>query len=268
MLRETFQIGDTRLSIAKSGQGHSFIFQHGLCGDANQTLAAFPKDLDRQLLTMECRGHGESECGDFGLLSIQQFTDDLAAFIASLNVGPVVVGGISMGAALALRLAIIHPELVRGLVLARPAWISAAAPENLAPNREVAQLLKEYEPAEAKMRFEKLKTGVQLKRAAPDNLTSLLGFFDRVPQSETQALLASIAGDGLGVSIDEIKNLKIRSLVIGTAQDVIHPLEMAHELADLIPNSRFAEITSKTSNPIQYQAEFQSALRQFFEEME
>ncbi|MEM8540197.1 MAG: alpha/beta hydrolase, partial [Pseudomonadota bacterium] len=133
---------------------------------------------------------------------------------------------------------------------------------------EVARLLEEYEPTEAKKRFEQSHTASQLKREAPDNLASLLGFFGRTPQNETQALLAAIASDGPGVSLNEIESLNIRTLVIGTAHDFIHPLEMAHELADLIPKAQFVEITSKTSNPMQYQAEIQSALRHFLQEME
>lgn len=268
MQRKDFNVGHVRLSIAQSGQGHPFIFQHGLCGSADQTLAVFPKDTNWQLLTMECRGHGDSDFGESASLSIAQFTQDLAAFITDLDIGPVLVGGISMGAAMALRLAVKHPKLVRGLVLARPAWICEAAPENLAPNREVAALLAEYEPSMAKSKFENSRTAVRLKHESPDNLASLIGFFDRAPHSETQALLAAIASDGPGISRSEIANLDVRTLIIATAHDAIHPLSMARELAGLIADVRLVEITSKTSNPVQYQAEFQSALRRFLQEFE
>ena len=268
MQRENFYAGSTRLSVAKTGDGRTFVFQHGLCGSASQTAAVFPNDIGWKCQTLECRGHGDSDCGEFTSLSIEQFTQDLAEFIADLNIGPVLVGGISMGAAIALRLAIKHPELVNGLVLARPAWIGDAAPQNLAPNREVAQLLAEYEPTQAKLHFEKSQTAAQLKRDAPDNLASLIGFFGRTPLAETQALLTAIASDGPGVSLSDIAKLNVRTLVIGTAQDAIHPLAMAQELADLISGARLVEITPKSSNPQQYQAEFQSALRRFLQEME
>lgn len=268
MQREDFHIGQIRLSVAKSGQGRPFVFQHGLCGSADQTNAVFPTDTNWQLLTLECRGHGKSACGDFKSLSIEQFTEDLVSFISGRNGGPVLLGGISMGAAIALRLAIKHPELVEGLVLARPAWIGQAAPETLRPTRELAQLLADHEPSNAKLLFENSKTATQLKHDSPDNLASLLGLFDRKPHAETQALLASIANDGPGVSLLEIENLNVPTLVIGTEQDAIHPMAMARQLADLVSDARLVQITSKSSNPQQYQAEFQLALRRFLQEFE
>ena len=51
------------------------------------------------------------------------FADDVLAFADLRGVERFVVGGISMGAAIALRIAVRHPERVSGLVLARPAWL-------------------------------------------------------------------------------------------------------------------------------------------------
>jgi len=142
MIRSTFQRGDIRLSVAKTGEGKTFVFQHGLCGTASQPAEVFPNDIGWGCVTLECRGHGLSESGDPEKFSIVKFADDLGAFIDSLNVGAVLVGGISMGAAIAMRVAVTHPELVSGLVIARPAWIDQSAPENLGPNRKVARLLR------------------------------------------------------------------------------------------------------------------------------
>ena len=244
------------------------MFQHGLCGSAGQTTDVFPDDINWRCQTLECRGHGASECGEFAALSIENFTNDLADFIDSLNTGPIVIGGISMGAAISLRLAVKHPNLVAGLVLARPAWTSHSAPENLAPNREVARFLEQYEPGEAKSRFEQSPTAIRLKRDAPDNLKSLLSFFSRTPIDETRALLSAIAADGPGVGVEEISRLRLRSLIIGTAQDAVHPLSLAKELAELIPEAHLMEITSKARSPRQYQAEFRSALRYFLKGFE
>ncbi len=42
------------------------------------------------------------------------------------------VGGISLGAAVAVNVALRHPGRVLGLVLVRPAWIDRPLPENVA----------------------------------------------------------------------------------------------------------------------------------------
>lgn len=263
MPRDSFTISNIKLSVASAGQGRTFLFQHGLCGSAGHLHEVFPKDIGWSCLTLECRGHGMSEIGPYSELSIKQFTEDLAAFITELNIGPVLVGGISMGAAISMRLAVKRPELVSGLVVARPAWIDRAEPVNLAPNREVARYLATYQPVEARQQFERSLMAVELASSAPGNLATLLDVFDRDPAVETQALQAAIASDGPGINKEEIAGIDCPTLVIGTARDATHPIAMALEIADLIPRASFVQIASKADGVEQYRAEFQDALRQF-----
>jgi pimeloyl-ACP methyl ester carboxylesterase len=275
MRRGTFTIGDVHLSTASSGDGQTCLFLHGLCGTASQPAEVFPNDIGWRCLTLESRGHGESECGDFANLSIQRFAMDVANFAASLDGPPPVIGGISMGAAIALRLAVKSPEMWRGLILARPAWVVEAVPDTLAPHRRIATLLAEHlagslakdDSSEVRRRFEESATAQAIAGESPDNLTSLLGFFDRQPLDQTQALLAAIGHDGPGVDRDEIAALDMPTLVIGTSHDAVHPLAMARELASLIPRSRLAEITSKSENPESHVDEFRMTLRQFLKEI-
>ncbi len=165
----------------QGGSGAPVIFQHGLCGDSSQTREAFPRLAQFRQITLECRGHGRSEVGDLRELSIATFTDDMIALIENLGVGPVVVGGISMGAAIALRLAVTRPGLVRALILVRPAWITASAPGNMEPNARVGTLLGQYPPDEAHDIFMSSEMALRLSQVAPDNLRSLEGFFGRKP---------------------------------------------------------------------------------------
>lgn len=246
--------------------GLPVVFQHGLGGDAAQTRQAFPRDERFRRLTLEMRGHGQSEAGDAERFSFATFGDDLARVIETEKLAPVVVGGISMGAALALRLAVRRPELVRGLVLARPAWMTEAAPANMRPNVEVGELLERWEPAQAEAIFMAGRTARRLEQEAPDNLASLKGFFRRPDVVSTAALLKAISLDGPGVTVDEVKALRVPTLVIGHRRDVIHPLELAEELAGMIPGARFVEIAAKADDKERYVADFRQALTRFFEE--
>jgi pimeloyl-ACP methyl ester carboxylesterase len=214
-------------------------------------------------VTLECRGHGQSDAGDPARFSIASFSDDVAAFVADLGIGPVVVGGISMGAAIAMRIAVRHPELVQALVVARPAWMDAAAPENMAPNAEVARLLEAHEPAAAMELFEAGSTALLLATHGPDNLASLRSFFSRNPIAVTQALLASIAADGPEIERDEVARIACPTLVIGNGLDFIHPMAMAREIASIIPDARLVEIAPKATNIETYRSEFRTALRDF-----
>ena len=88
---------------------------------------------------MQIRSWAHLKC-----LSIQQFADDAVALLDHLGVRRAVVGGISLGAAIALRLAVHFPERVSELIIARPAWVSEAAPEHLRIYLDVAELLAQY----------------------------------------------------------------------------------------------------------------------------
>lgn len=246
------------------GDGMPVIFQHGLCGDARQTAEAFPDDPAFRLITLECRGHGASDAGTS--LSIATFAEDVEALIAHLGLPPVVLGGISMGAAIASRIAVRTPGLVRGLVLARPAWVAAAAPDNLRPNAEVGSLLARLPPDAARAAFVAGDSYAMLSSEAPDNLASLLGFFERQPIAATAALLTAISGDGPGIAESDLERLSIPALILATGQDHIHPVAHAEHLARLVPGSILKTITPKGIDKQAYLADFHAAFGAFLRE--
>lgn len=242
------------------GDGAPFVFQHGLCGDIAQVAEAFPDGTELRLIGLECRGHGSSEAGT--TFSIATFADDVIALIERIG-APVVLGGISMGAAIASRIAAARPDLVRGLVLARPAWVVEAAPANMRPNAEVGDLLARFPHEEARAEFMGGETFARLSREAPDNLASLLCFFDRAPQAVTASLLQAISADGPGISEADLGRLALPTLMLATGRDFVHPLAHADRLAGLIPDARLVEITPKGVSKSAYISDFHSALSAF-----
>jgi pimeloyl-ACP methyl ester carboxylesterase len=247
------------------GVGLPVIFQHGLCGDARQTVEAFPRDARFRRITIESRGHGGSEAGDPGQFSIRTFAADIVAFIEAHRLGPIIIGGISMGAGSTLHIAVHRPELVRGLILVRPAWVAASAPANNGPNREVGRLLADLSQEEARKRFEVSETARLLAAVAPDNLASLRNFFSREPQATTAALLQSIAADGPGVSEEDLRNLETPTLIVGHEIDYIHPFSYATALSQLIPRSQLARITPKAVSKAAYLEDLHKAITNFLE---
>jgi pimeloyl-ACP methyl ester carboxylesterase len=239
------------------------VFQHGLCGSAAQTTEAFPDDADLHLWTLECRGHGRTAAGPLADLSIASFADDVVALIEREGLAPIVLGGISMGAAMALRIAVRRPALVRALILVRPAWVTESAPANMQPNAEVGEWLARCTPEQARARFAQGATAQRLAAESPDNLASLMGFFDRQPQAVTAALLQRIAADGPGVSPDEVRAVTVPALVIGHEADAIHPMDHARRLAALLPQAELVEITPKSVSRDAYVHDLHTAIRRF-----
>lgn len=249
------------------GGGIPVLLQHGLCGSARQTAEAFPDDPALRLLTLDCRGHGESPAGPHEDLSIATFADDVIALIESQSLAPVALGGISMGAAIALRIAVLRPELVRALLLVRPAWVTGAAPTNMQPNAEVGALLRAHLPEQARAIFDRSATARRLATEAPDNLASLRGFFERQPLATTAELLTRISEDGPGVTQSQLNALRVPTLVVGSQADAVHPMACAHTLAAAIPQARVVEVTPKSTGRAAHFHELHAALAAFLHEV-
>lgn len=266
--RHLRRAGRELVAFDSGNGGIPVVLQHGLCGSVQQTAEAFPDDPGLRLLTLDCPGHGGTPAVPPAGISIAAFADDVIALIEHAALAPVILGGISMGAAVSLRIAVRRPDLVRGLILARPAWVTGRAPDNMRPNLEVGELLAAHPPAEARALFEQGPTAQRLARTAPDNLTSLLGFFDRAPQAETAALLQRISLDGPEVLPAEVRALTVPTLVIGHGADAIHPWSHAQALAALLPhNSQLVEITPKSVSREAYVADMHAALSAFIQKV-
>ncbi|RUU48260.1 MAG: alpha/beta hydrolase [Mesorhizobium sp.] len=254
---------DAALQVSDHGDGLAVVFQHGLGGGEAQVAQAFPPGPGLRRITLECRGHGASGLGTSRPFSLEMFADDVVAAADQAGLDRFVAGGISMGAAIALRLACRHPDRVAGLLLVRPAWIFDSAPANLRPIAEVAGLILDLGPEKARTIFTQSKTAARLKREAPDNLASLFGYFDRPDAAPFAQVLADIAADGPGVSANNAAALGIPTLVIGNAMDAVHPLPAARTLAAAIPGATFAEISPKALDSVRHFAELQAEITTF-----
>jgi pimeloyl-ACP methyl ester carboxylesterase len=254
-----FERDGVQLHGRDEGGGLPVVFQHGLGGNEAQVAEVFPDGESFRRLTLDCRGQGRSS-GAAGSFSIATFAGDVLAFADRCGLGRFVVGGISMGAAIALRLAIRQPERIIGMILARPAWLWHSAPDNMRPFAEVARHLGH---PDGLARFEESATARRLSQEAPDNLASLLGFFAAQDAAKLSPLFAAIAADGPDVDEQEASRIALPTLVLGTRIDVIHPLQYAEQLAARIAGAQFAEITPKATDRTRYVAEFRARLTQF-----
>jgi sugar phosphate isomerase/epimerase len=240
------------------GEGRPVVFRHGLGGDDAQVAEMFPA-LGFRRLTLECRAQGYSEAGGAASFSIAAFTGDVMAFAESRGLARLAVGGISMGAAIALRIAVRWPERITALILARPAWLWERAPSNMQVFVELSRYLADGRRAD----FEASDAARLLGAEAPDNLVSLRKFFESRDQLNTARLLAAIAADGPGITEKEVRALNVPALAIGTAMDLIYPISHARTLAGMISGARFTQITPKVTDRPRHAAEFGAAVSAF-----
>lgn len=128
-MMERFHTGDgAELAFVEQGSGSpALLFVHGWQGDHtvwDRVVDALGPQ--RHTVAIDLRGGGASRLAP-GPYRIERFAADLRDLVAARNLGPVVVVGHSMGATVALRLAVDSPELVRGLILIAPVPASGGA---------------------------------------------------------------------------------------------------------------------------------------------
>jgi pimeloyl-ACP methyl ester carboxylesterase len=105
------------------GTGQPLVLLHGAFSAIGTSFGKLLPELakTRQVIAFEMQAHGHTADIDRPL-SMEQMADDTAAALQQLGIEKADFFGYSMGAGIALQIAIRHPELVRKLVLAAVAY--------------------------------------------------------------------------------------------------------------------------------------------------
>ncbi len=244
-VKSSMQIGDVNFNIEVQGEGFPFIWGHGLMSSiASENLLEFyewehfPKN--RMLIRYDARGHGNTDTS-FSPVDYhwQNLSQDMITIANELGGEAFVAGGQSMGSATALYSALLAPERVKGLVLMNPptAW-------------ETRQSVADFYSCMSTMGA---FCGGQLLASMLDHkLDSFLpSWLIENDQIKAQAELEGIKPvkrmtlfhlfKGAAItdlpSREDISSVEVPTLILGWKDDPSHPIAIAQELHDLIPNS-------------------------------
>ena len=141
------------LEYRVGGEGEPLLLVHGLAGSSANWVEVLPELVARhRVLAVELPGHARSEPLPRGATT-EDFAQAVAGVLEAEGVEAALVAGHSFGGLVALRLARLRPELVRGLLLVCPAGVSTrrplrrllvAASATVRPGRRVAPLAPRY----------------------------------------------------------------------------------------------------------------------------
>ena len=224
----------------------AFVFQHGLGGDRRQPMELYRHRAGVHLIAMDCRGHGKTQpLGDPDLLRFDTFADDVVALLDHLGVGQFVAGGISMGAGVALNLALRYPQRLKGLLLVRPAWLAQPCPPNLDCMVAVGQWLRDYGVVQGREGFLASPLYLRLQQEAPYTASSLLAQFDEPRAADAWPRLLRLPADAPNRDPAAWRAVGIPTLILANHGDLAHPYEFAEVLAAAIPGANLVEVPSK-----------------------
>jgi pimeloyl-ACP methyl ester carboxylesterase len=254
---------------AAVGDGLPFVFQQGMGADTAQPLDFGGDLLGWRTIALDCRGHGETEASlDRARISFPQFAEDLAALLDGLRIERAVVGGISMGAGVALAFGLAHPERIAGLILVRPAWLDRPFPPNLRWFPIAARLMQEYSVEEAARRFQQMPEFSELRAASSPAADSLLGQFHRPYARERAGILAGMPASVPVTSLSHCQQLQVPVQVVVNPRDPVHPDVLGEQLRLAIPGAVLSRITSKTESEALHKADLTRVLNDSLKPLE
>ena len=219
------------------GRGPALVFSHGLLMDHTMFAPQVQALQGRfRCIRWDERGHGRTadpaHCAPF---DYYDSADDLAALLAHLGVDRAVLVGMSQGGYLSLRCALIHPEVVRALVLIDTqamledpeqmphheallrAWMEHGLSDDMAATVEHIVLGRGWSGAAA--------WRAKWKTATPINLG----------QSFKALALRDDISPRLG-------GIKVPALVLHGSEDVAIPAERARAMAQSLPHAQWVEV--------------------------
>jgi pimeloyl-ACP methyl ester carboxylesterase len=246
------------------GAGLPFFFQHGLGAELGQPFSLVQPPHGFRLLAFDVRAHGlTNPIGDPAKLRFNTLAEDLRALMDHLEIPKAIVGGISMGAGLALNFTLRFPERVLGLALSRPAWLDTPNPWNVKMFSLVAQLIREHGARRGQELFKQTAEYAELLQKWPDVANSLALQFESPRVEETAFKLESIIRDTPNNDRQQWKSIRVPTLVLANRQDPIHPFGYGEILAQAIPGAELKEITSKSVSVERHGVDVQRYIGEF-----
>jgi pimeloyl-ACP methyl ester carboxylesterase len=252
----------------QTGSGIPFVFQHGLGGSVDQIIQTYHPPPGVELITFDFRGHGKTPIGREDQINFTTFADDLNALLHHLHVDKAIIGGISMGAAVALNFTLRYPNCALALILSRPAWLDGPmAIQYRAIYKFISELIHKNGPELSRKIFMSSAQYIRLSEVSSTTAQSLLKLFDYEHLSETAIKFERIPEDTPSHDRNEWKGISMPTLILVNKSDPIHPFEYGFEYASQISHADVREIAAKSMSEEQHHRDVQKYIDSFINKL-
>ena len=230
--------GGIEIAYDDVGAGPPVLFIHGW--PHNRTLWAAQLSglpTHAHCIAPDLRGFGGSSASP--PYSIDQYADDLAAFIGVLGIDRVVVCGVSMGGYAALSMWRRHAPLLRALILTSTR-ATADSPEAREKRARLITFVREHGVEELAGRQLKSMVGETTFNSRPDVREALRLLMAGAPADGVIGALEAMAARS--DSTDLLAGISVPTLVVSGSEDTFTPPDEVRGLAQAIPGARLEVI--------------------------
>ncbi len=221
-----------RLRYAYQGEpgGEPIILLHGYTDSWLSYSPVLPLlDKKYRVYILDQRGHGESD-RPVGSYALQQFADDVLAFMDHMNIKQATIVGHSLGSFVSQHVAVAAPERVKRLVLSASATtIRNAVVTDF--QREV-NTLKDPVPEQFVREFQK---GTAFQPLADEFLKAVVKESLNLPARVWREVMAEMVSPEAQA---ELKKIKVSTLILWGDKETIFPRSEQDLLLAALPNAR------------------------------
>lgn len=228
-----------RISFEERGSGEPLILIMGLGAPGSKWephMQVYEKHF--RCICIDNRGSGLSDKPEAACYSIEEMAGDVLAVMDDLGIQSAYLHGISMGGAIAQRVAIDHPERVRAMILT-----STFARPNVSFRRAIESLRDCCGQVDGKtlgrlcqwmiyaFPFQDTRENYMLEDEARDAANP-----NPMPAHAYKAQCNGILGHD---ALEELKQVQIPTLVAAGEMDLLAPLSVSTELYNALPNAQW-----------------------------
>jgi 2-succinyl-6-hydroxy-2,4-cyclohexadiene-1-carboxylate synthase len=267
----TIELDGLAWAVRDLGSGRPLLLLHGFTGSGS-SWSGHVSELARTRRTIapDLPGHGASGTSAPDRMTVERTADDLTALLTRLDARPADVLGYSLGARIALRLTVAHPDAVGRLVLESPS-AGIEGPDERAARRAADERLADRIERDGIETFVDAWERNPVFASQPAVPTGTAARVRAIRLANTPAgLAASLRGAGQGAMEpvqDRLANVTARTIVItGALDDIGRP--RAERVAAGIPGARLAVIEGAGHTPHDEQpATFRRLVLDFLQEV-
>lgn len=258
----TYSVNSVKLSVVDRGRGaplllvHGFPLNHEMWSEQIEVLSR-----EYRVIAPDLRGFGQSGATP-GVVTMEQFADDLAALLDAMKVGePAVFCGLSMGGYIAWQFCRKHAARLRALVLC-DTRAGADSPEAAANRLATADRVEREGP-------QVLVESMMPKVLAPATLSKrpdvVLALQRIMLANDRQGIAAASRGMSQRPDMTPLlSQIRCPALVLVGEADAPSPPAEMRGMAEAIPGARFVEIPGAGHmTPMEQPAEVNAAILEF-----
>jgi len=178
MVTKTVEVNGVRLSYSESGIGPTVVLSHGVIQDY-RTWEELAKELSTSFHVISYSRRCSCPNGDrkYEDSTVENNAMDLAGLITATGGGPVDLVGQSYGGEVAAVCTLMHPELVRNLVLVEPMLLGVLIEDPLRSSQRMSLLFRKPSAAISSMRFERRGLNAAIRELDLENEEMALRLF-------------------------------------------------------------------------------------------